>query len=335
MANIAINGFGRIGRTFFKQAFDHPDIEIVAINDLADLETLAYLLRYDSAYHRYHHDVEVQGDKLVVDGKEITFVQEKDPANLPWGDLNVDIAVESTGFFATYDKAKAHLDAGAKRVVISAPAKDEGQTAYVTPNVNTDALKDTQISCNASCTTNSTTPVMAVLSENPGVEKAMLNTIHGYTSTQALVDAPNAKDPRRGRAAAQNIIPTSTGGAKATGKVLEAVAGKFDGIAIRVPVIAGSVADITFLAKRDTTPEEINDILREAAAKPEWEGIFTVTEDPLVSVDILGQSYGSIADLGMTRVVDGNLVKVLAWYDNEWGYCAMLLRHVVTAATML
>ncbi|OHB18266.1 MAG: type I glyceraldehyde-3-phosphate dehydrogenase [Parcubacteria group bacterium RIFCSPHIGHO2_01_FULL_47_10b] len=332
---LAINGFGRIGRTFFKQALEHPGMKIAAVNDLGDLPTLAYLLKYDSTYHRYNKRVEVKGNSLVVDGKEVRFTQEKDPSKLPWKDLGVDIVIESTGFFTAYDEAKAHLDAGAKRVVISAPAKDENQTIYATPNVNIEALKNGPISCNASCTTNATTPIAAVLSENPGIAKALLNTVHAYTATQSLVDGPIAKDPRRGRAAAQNIIPSTTGAAKATGKVVKAINGLFDGIAIRVPVISGSISDFTFLAKRKTSVEEINQILSDAAKKPEWQGILTVSEEPLVSSDILGQPFGAIVDLEMTQVVDGDLVKVLSWYDNEWGYCAMLLKHVEAVAALL
>jgi len=325
---IAINGFGRIGRIFFRNAFGHKDIDIIALNDLGAIENIAYLLKYDSVYGRYEKPVSVKGDELVVDGKEVKFFNEKDPAGLPWKDLGIDIVVESTGVFTSYDKAKAHLEAGAKRVVISAPAKDEGETKTFTPNVGVGFIKEGIITSNASCTTNATTPLMAVMMINPGVEKAVLNTVHGYTATQNLVDGPTkSKDFRKGRAAA-NIIPTSTGAAAATVKAIPGLKDKFDGVAMRIPLISGSLVDLTFLAKKKTTVEEINNIFKEAAEKPAWKGVLKVTEEPLVSSDILGEPYGAIVDLSMTRVVDGDLVKVFSWYDNEWGYSAMLVKHI-------
>jgi glyceraldehyde 3-phosphate dehydrogenase len=326
---IAINGFGRIGRVFFRQAFGHGDFDIVALNDLGDIESLAYLLRHDSVYREYDKEVGInkEASKLVVGGKEIQFLQEKDPQKLPWGDLGVDVVVESTGVFTSADKAKAHLDAGAKRVVISAPAKDE-ITPTATPNVGMSDLGGSQITSNASCTTNATTPVVAILMHDPGIQKALLTTLHGYTASQALVDSPHRKDLREGRAAAQNIVPASTGAAKAVGDSIPDFKGLFDGIAMRIPIIAGSIIDFTMLTKRKTSVEEVNEILTKAAQKPEWEGIFMTTNEPLVSSDILGKPYGSIADLALTRVVDGDLVKVCAWYDNEWGYCAMLVKHI-------
>lgn len=328
---IAINGFGRIGRIFFRQAFQNADFEIVAINDLGDIENLAYLLKYDSVYGKFNADIKTEkqekGGKLIVNEKEILVFQEKEPQNLPWKDLGIDIVVESTGFFTTYDKAEAHIKAGAKRVVITAPAKDE-KTITATPNAGIEFLADLAISSNASCTTNATIPVIKIMTESIGIKKAMLNTVHGYTATQGLVDSPDTKDFRRGRAGAQNIIPSSTGAAEAVFKVIPEMKGIFDGIATRVPVISGSLIDFTFLAKRETNAEEINNILREAANSPEWQGIFKITEEPLVSTDILGEPYGSIADLAFTRVVDGDLVKILSWYDNEFGYCAMLIKHI-------
>ena len=330
---VAINGFGRIGRVFFRKVFGGGVLDIVAVNDLGDIENLAYLLRYDSVYGRYGKSVEVRGDKLVVDGREVKVFQEKDPAKLPWGSLGIDVVVESTGVFTTLEKAKPHLDAGAKRVVITAPAKDD-ETPTATPNVGTEFLTASKITSNASCTTNATTPVMAVMLENPGMEKAVLCTIHGYTSSQGIVDGPN-KDFPRGRAAAINIVPSHTGAAIATEKALPAIGGKFDGIALRVPVVAGSVIDFTFIAKRQTSVEEINDIFRAAAQSDIWHGILKVSETPLVSTDIIGEPYGSIVDLSFTRVVDGNLVKVLSWYDNEWGYVAMLARHVESLKNLL
>ena len=334
---VAINGFGRIGRAFMRLAAARQDLQIVSINDLSDIENLAYLLRNDTAYGKSGLDVSVEkrGWKtvMVVNGDDIDFTHEKDPANLPWKEFDIDIVVEATGFFTDYGKAKAHLDAGAKRVVISAPAKGEPiegiGTATVLMGVNDHELSTCKMSSNASCTTNATSPVIQILNETIGIEKALLNTVHGYTSTQSLVDRPNAKDWRRGRAAAQNIIPSTTGAAKAVTQVITDLEGKFDGIALRVPVITGSVADITFIAKRDTSIEEVNDILLKASKEERWKGIFAVAEEPLVSSDVIGATYASIADPDYTRVVGGNLVKVLAWYDNEMGYTNALLEHVV------
>ncbi len=266
----------------------------------------------------------------MINGKEIVCLSEKDPAKLPWKANNIDVVVESTGIFDSYEKASAHLTAGAKRVVISAPVKDEmAGAATVLVGVNEDKLKNVTVSSNASCTTNSASPVIAILDAALGIEKALLNTTHSYTSTQSIVDSPvKGSDFRRGRAAALNMSPSSTGAAIAVTKAYEQLTGKFDGIAVRVPTPAGSIADITFIAKRDTTVEEVNKILKDAAAEARWEGIFAVTEEPLVSSDIIGMPEASIADLGLTRVVGGNLVKVMAWYDNEMGYTNTLLRHV-------
>jgi glyceraldehyde 3-phosphate dehydrogenase len=342
MARIAINGFGRIGRLFFRQAFDVKGLDIVAINDLGDCENLAYLLKYDTVYGRYAKEVgseNLESAKfLVVDGKKIAFLQEKDPAKLPWKDLNIDIVVESTGVFEEYEKAKVHLRAGAKRVVITAPAKDpdgtEGKTVLV--GVNDDEAKGVVLTSNGSCTTNAASPVIQIMSENPGIRKAILNTVHGYTATQNLVDGPTkGKDYRRGRAAAQNIVPSTTGAAIAVTRAIRELEGKFDGIALRVPTLTGSIADITFLAARKTSAEEINDILRQAAQSPRWQGILKVTEDPIVSSDIIGEPYGAIVDLGFTKVIDGDLVKVLSWYDNEAGYVATLVKHVLNIAVLV
>lgn len=337
---VAINGFGRIGRAFFKAAQESSDIEIVAINDLADAETLAYLLKYDSAYGKSEMNISTGANMLSVNGNEIPLLSSPDPAALPWGDMGVDVVVEATGVFASYEKAKAHLASGAGRVVVSAPVKDDPEAANVTGatilvGVNEDKLETCTVTSNASCTTNAGSPLIAILDETIGIEKAMLNTVHGYTASQSLVDGPHKKDPRRGRAAAMNIVPSSTGAAVATTKAHEQLAEKFDGIALRVPVVVGSIADITFLAKRDTSVEEINDVLREAAQSERWHGIFDVSDEPLVSTDIIGNPHAAIADLAMTRVVAGNLVKVLAWYDNEMGYAHTLLRHVVTIGRSL
>lgn len=336
MVKVAINGFGRIGRAFFKLAFEQDGLDIVAINDLGDPENLAYLLKYDSVYGPSGYDVEVREGVLIVNGKEIPLLRQEDPSKLPWKKLKVDVALESTGFFASYEKSQMHLQAGAKRVVVSAPVKDTPPNgvagATVLMGVNEDKLKACDISSNASCTTNAGSPLMAILDEKIGVEKAILNTIHGYTTSQNLVDGPNKK-MRRGRAAAINIVPSSTGAAIATAQAHPQLEGKFDGVAIRVPVPAGSIVDVTFLAKKDVTVEEVNNILVEAAHEARWEGIFTVTNDPIVSSDILGSPFASIADLDMTRVVDGNLIKVCAWYDNEVGYSNTLVQHVIKTAS--
>jgi len=330
---VAINGLGRIGRAFLKVAVERSELEIVAVNDLGDIHNLAYLLKYDTAYGVSKFAVEVVDGKLVVNGKILSFFSETDPLKLPWGDLNIDVVVESTGVFTDYAKANLHRKAGAKKVVISAPAKgtpEEGVTsATVLMAINDDQLGTCDISSNGSCTTNAASPLIAILDDAIGIEKAILNTVHAYTASQSIVDGPNKKDWREGRAAAQNMVPTSTGAAKAVTEVVTNLKGKFDGIAIRVPVIAGSLADVTFISKRNTTVEEVNKILKEAAMDSRWARVFSATEDQLVSSDILGSPHASIADLSMTRVVDGNLVKVLAWYDNEMGYTHTLVDHVI------
>ena len=338
MARVAINGFGRIGRGFFRSAYGRSDIEIVAVNDLTTPENLAYLLKYDTVYKRAPFSVGVNGQALVIDGKEVKILAEKDPAALPWKDLGIDIVVESTGFFTDFSKAGAHITAGAKRVVITAPAKDgDGSVpgATILMGINNDKFASVAVTSNASCTTNAASPVIAILDEAIGIEKAILSTTHAYTASQAIVDGPSKKDMKEGRAAAQNIVPTSTGAAIAVTKAYPALEGKFDGISLRVPVPAGSIADVTFIAKRPTTAQEVNDVLKAAAQTDRWKNTFAVTEDEIVSSDIIGEPYGSIADLGMTRVVDGNLVKVLAWYDNEMGYVHTLVEHVAEAAKHL
>jgi glyceraldehyde 3-phosphate dehydrogenase len=338
LAKIAINGFGRIGRLFFRQAFDLSEIEIAAINDLGDIENLAYLLKYDTIYGRYSRDVKAENGNLVVDGKSIKVIQVKDPTELPWKELGIDVVVESTGLFESYEKAKVHIDAGAKRVVITAPAKDpdgsDGKTILV--GVNDGEIDETVLTSNGSCTTNAASPVIQIMSENPGIKKAILSTVHGYTATQNLVDGPvrDGKDFRRGRAAAQNITPSSTGAAIAVTRAVKGLEGKFDGVAFRVPVPTGSLADITFVAKRKTTVEEINETFRKATADKRWKGILAVTEDQIVSSDVIGEPYGAIVDLNFTKVVDGDLVKVLSWYDNEFGYVSTLVKHVLMASTL-
>lgn len=335
---VAINGFGRIGRAFFKVAAERPEIEIVAVNDLGDIHNMAYLLKYDTAYGKSNLDISVEGAgtpqaALVVNGKKVRFVSVKDPAQLPWGALGVDVVVESTGLFTSSDKAIAHVNAGAKRVVVSAPIKDaedslvKGNTVLM--GINEQDLAGVQVTSNASCTTNAGSPIISILNEKIGIEKALLNTVHAYTASQTIVDGPSKKDWREGRAAAMNIVPSSTGAAIAVTKVITDLKGKFDGISVRVPVVTGSVVDITFIAKRDTSAEEVNQILKDAAKEDRWQKIFTVTEEQLVSSDIKGSPYASIADLAFTRVVGGNLVKVLGWYDNEMGYTNTLVDHVL------
>ncbi len=337
---VAINGGGRIGRAFYRISRTREDVEVVAINDLGNIDNIAYLLKYDTAYGQKFTSVTTSNDKkkIIVDGQEIAYISEKEPANLPWGAMGIDVVVESTGFFTAFGKARAHITAGAKKVVITAPAKDNPSAAdegTILMGVNCDTLKDMVVTSNASCTTNAGSPVLEILRQTVGIEKAILNTVHGYTASQGIVDGPNAKDFKEGRAAAQNIVPTSSGAAIATTKAIPELIGKFDGMAMRVPVIAGSIADITFISKRPTTVEEINDILKKAAGDKHWANIFSVTEDPIVSSDILGSKFASIADLGLTRVVDGNLVKVMAWYDNEMGYTHALMEHVVKTASFL
>jgi len=344
---IAINGFGRIGRAFFRIAYNHPELDIVAVNDLDGPENLAYLLRYDTAYGKSDIPItakKIDGKSVFVisapDGeKTISLLHQKDPARLPWKELDIDITVEATGMFASYAKSQTHLEAGAKRVVVTAPVKDEpvggiiGATVLV--GLNEEKLKTCDISSNASCTTNAGGPLIAILDEGIGIEKAVLNTVHGYTSSQELVDSTHKKDFRRGRAAAVNIVPSTTGAAIAVTKAFTPLEGKFDGVAIRVPVIVGSLVDVTFIAKQNTTVNDVNNILKKAAKQERWKKTFSVTDEPIVSADIVGSRYASIADLSFTRVVDRNLVKVFAWYDNEMGYAYSLVEHVITSGRYL
>jgi glyceraldehyde 3-phosphate dehydrogenase len=310
-------------------------MEVVSINDLGNLHNLAYLLQYDTAYGRSPFRVEVKGSALVVDGTSITFTSVKEPTELSWGAQGVDIVIEATGVFTSYEKSKVHLAAGAKRVVITGPVKEESGGATVLMGMNEDALKTCEISSNASCTTNATSPLIGILHEAIGIEKAILSTTHAYTASQALVDGPSKKDMREGRAAAQNIVPSSTGAATATTLVHTDLKGKFDGISLRVPVTVGSIVDVTFIAKRNTTVEEVNDVLRKGAESERWRRLFAVTDEPLVSSDIIGARHAAIADLEMTRVVDGTLVKVLAWYDNETSYTQTLVDHVARVAELV
>lgn len=337
---IAINGFGRIGRLFFRQAFTNPEIDIIAINDLGDGDNLAYLLRHDTVYRTYDQEVRFEknadgiGGTLVVGGKKIIVSQEKDATKLPWGKMGIDVVVESTGIFESFEKASVHVvAAGAKHVVITAPAHDEEGVAggrTILMGINDDALKTCSVSSNGSCTTNATAPVMQIMEEEIGIVKAALSTVHAYTATQSLTDSPTkGKDFRRGRAAAQNIVPSTTGAAVSVTRAIPGLKGKFDGIAIRVPVITASLDDVTFLAKRKTSVEEVNDIFKKAAQSSRWKGIVGVSSDQPVSGDIIGTPYAVVVDLEYTKVIDGDLVKVLAWYDNEWGYVTTLVSHVL------
>lgn len=328
---IAINGFGRIGRNAFKLAFERDDIEVVAINDLTDTKTLAHLLKHDSTYGTYHHDVSYDDNSIFVAGKQIRVLAEKDPALLPWGEFGVDVVIEATGLFVQPEKARAHINAGAKKVVISAPAKGEG-AKFIVLGVNEHELtREDDIISNASCTTNCIAPVMAILEREFGIEKSLMTTVHSYTASQRILDAP-AKDLREARSAAENIVPTTTGAAIATAKVIPSLVGKFDGLSVRVPTAVVSLSDITAVLKRNTTKEEINEVFKRAAADPFYQGILTVTEEPLVSTDFRGNSHSSIVDLELTNVVGGNLVKIVVWYDNEWGYSNRLVEIVADVA---
>lgn len=327
VTRVAINGFGRIGRSAFKIAFERSDIEVVAINDLTDTKTLAYLLKYDSNYGTYQYDVSSDDTGIIVDGKHIAVLSERDPKSLPWRGMSIDVVIESTGFFTKSEDASKHIQAGAKRVVISGPTKSEDVDTIVLGANDEKITASTPVVSNASCTTNSLGAAMAILDANFGIEKSMLTTVHSYTASQKVQDAP-AKDPREGRNAAENIVPTSTGAAIAVTKVLPGLRGKFDGISMRVPTPVVSISDVTVLLSRNVTVEEINSVFIKASKEPFYQGVLTVSDDPLVSRDYIGSSYSGIVDLALTRVVDGNLVKVCIWYDNEWGYSNRLIELV-------
>ena len=324
---LAINGFGRIGRNAFKIAFERADLEIVAINDLTDNKTLAYLLKHDSNYGTYGHEVIANEEGFTVDGKQVKVLSEKDPAALPWGDMAIDVVIESTGFFTDKEGASKHIQAGAKRVVISGPTKSEGVDTIVL-GANDDKVENaTEVVSNASCTTNSLGAVMAVLDSEFGVEKSMLTTVHSYTASQALQDAPK-KDLREGRNAAENMVPTTTGAAIAVTKTLPQLEGKFDGVSVRVPTPVVSISDVTALLSKDVTVEEVNEAFKKAASQPYYQGILGVSDEPLVSSDYVGNSHSGTVDLPLTKVVGGNLIKVMVWYDNEWGYSNRLVELV-------
>lgn len=327
---VAINGFGRIGRNTLKAGWGRKGIEFVAVNDLMPPATLAHLLTYDSVFRKWDHEVSAGTDHLLIDGKKLPVIAEREPEKLPWGKYKVDVVIESTGRFTNQESASAHLKAGAKRVVISAPAKE---TPTFLMGVNHEKLTGAEtVSNNASCTTNSIAPVAAIMQEEFGVKKALMTTIHSVTAEQNLVDGPPPAlhpDLRRARSALVNIVPTSTGAAKATTEAIPSLKGLFDGIAVRVPTIDVSLSDFTFLLAKRTTVEEVNEVFRKAAKSPRWKGILGVTEEPLVSSDFIGNPHSSVVDLLMTRVMDGDLVKVLAWYDNEWGYSVHLIDMVM------
>jgi glyceraldehyde 3-phosphate dehydrogenase len=326
MSKVAINGMGRIGRAAFKIILERPELELMAVNDLMPIDNLAYLLNYDTVYGRYQHRVAATGEALVMAGKTIKYLSERDPAQLPWKALGIDIVFECTGLFTTSDGLGKHLAAGAKYAVLSAPPKGE-KVCCIVYGVTQPGEADHLISC-ASCTTNCITPVVEIMGRRVGVKKATMTTIHAYTSSQAIVDAPN-KAFRRGRAGAANLVPTSTGAAKATTNTLPQFKGKFDGVAVRCPVPAGSLADLVFVTERATTVEEINAIFKEEAASERYRGILEYALDPIVSSDIIANPHASIFDPSMTLVVDGDLVKVMSWYDNEWGYTNQMIREAL------
>lgn len=324
LKRIAINGFGRIGRATFKILLENKKVEVVAINDLTDAKTLAHLLRYDTAYKKYTREVSSNERAIVVDGKEYPILAEPNPANLPWKEKNVDVVLECTGRFVKDGAARAHIDAGAKKVILSAPAKGEGGVGTILMGINDDTeIARGDIISNASCTTNCIGPVAQIMHSVFGVEKAMMTTIHSYTADQNLQDGPH-RDLRRARAAAHNIVPTTTGAAIATTKVIPELKGLFDGLAVRVPTITVSLSDSTFLVKKEVTVEEVNEAFIKAANSDRYGGILGITEEPLVSSDFIGDTRSSVVDLSLTKVVGGNLVKVIAWYDNEWGYSSRL-----------
>jgi glyceraldehyde 3-phosphate dehydrogenase len=331
---LAINGFGRIGRNAFKVAFERDDIEIVAINDLTDTKTLAHLLKHDSNYGTYQYEVGFDDQNIIVKGKKIRVLAERDPATLPWKSMDIDVVIESTGFFVTAEAASAHITAGAKKVVISAPAKG-GDVTTVVLGVNEDKLESsTDVISNASCTTNCITPVAAVIEHNFGIEKAMMTTVHSYTASQRLQDAP-AKDLREARNAAENIVPTTTGASIAAGEALPSLKGIFGGMSVRVPTPVVSLSDFVIITKRNVTVEEVNEVFKKAASEPYYQGILAVSDEPLVSSDYIGNSHSCTVDLQLTAVVAGNMLKVVAWYDNEWGYSNRLVEVVADAGRLL
>jgi glyceraldehyde 3-phosphate dehydrogenase len=327
MTKVAINGLGRIGRAALKILLETKELEVGAVNDIVPIDNIAYLLKYDTVYGRYPKTVEAAKDHLTIDGKQIPYLSQKDPAQLPWRELGIDLVFECSGVFRKEEDLKKHIEAGASTVILSAPAKGSGVPTVVHGVNKADGAGVHILSC-ASCTTNAITPVVEVIDRRLGIQKALMTTIHAYTASQSLVDGPSKKI-RRGRAGAANFVPTSTGAAIATTKVLPVLEGKFDGVAVRGPVLSGSIADITMLTKQQTTVEEVNSIFRDEAETAKYRDILGATDDPLVSSDILQDPRASVVDLRMTQVVDGDLVKVMAWYDNEWGYTSQMVKEAV------
>jgi glyceraldehyde 3-phosphate dehydrogenase len=332
---IGINGFGRIGRNAFKIAFERSDLEVVAVNDLTDTKTLAHLLKHDTNYGTYQREVGFDAENIIVDGQKIKVLAEKDPTALPWKDLGVEVVIESTGRFTKHEDLKKHLQAGAKKVILSAPEKDDTDHDTFVIGVNEHEMtRDHEIFSNASCTTNCITPVMAILEDSFGIEKAMMTTVHSYTASQVLQDAP-AKDLREARNAAENIVPTSTGASIAAALALPSLKGIFGGKSIRVPTPVVSISDFVVITKRPVTVEEVNEVFKKAAAEPYYQGIVAVTEEELVSSDFIGNSHSAIVDLNLTDVIGGNMLKVMAWYDNEWGYSNRLVELTADIARLL
>ena len=327
MKRIAINGMGRIGRAALKVILNSPNLDLVAVNDIVPVENIAYLIKYDSVYGIYEKQVTHDANNLIVDGKKIRYYSVRNPEELPWKENNIDIVIESTGFFTAGEDARKHITAGAKTVIISAPTKS-GDIPTVVHGVNSEDGNTTVFSC-ASCTTNNISPVVEILGRRIGIKKAIMTTIHAYTASQSIVDGPSKKNLRMGRAGAANIVPTTTGAAIATTKALPEYAGKFDGVALRVPIPVGSISDLTFITQRNVTVEEINTIFKEEAESTRYKNILATTNEPLVSSDIVKSTYASTVDLGMTRVVDGDLLKVMTWYDNEWGFTNQMIRQIL------
>ncbi len=326
MKRIAINGFGRIGRAAIKVILETPELELVAINDLMSLEIAAYLLKFDSVYGKYENDVTVHNDHLHVNGKKIVYITEKDPSKLPWKELNIDVAIEGTGFFTNREDAEKHINSGAKTFLISGPTKSK-DTPTIVHGVNSKDGKTSIFSC-GSCTTNNIASRIEILDRRLGIKKAILNTTHAFTASQSLVDAPSKKELRMGRAEAVNLAPAATSAAIAVTKALPQFEGKFDGVAVRTPVPIGSISDITFIASRNTSIDEINNILKEESKTERYKLVLDTTNEPVVSTDMIKNPFAAVVDLEMTRVVDGDLVKIMAWYDNEWGFTNQMIRQI-------
>jgi glyceraldehyde 3-phosphate dehydrogenase len=327
MKRIAINGMGRIGRTALKIILETPELELVAVNDIAPIDNIAYLIKYDSVHGTLEKEIKTEGNQLIIGESKIEFLTDRNPEQLPWGKLNIDIVIESTGMFTMQEDAEKHIKAGAKTVVISGPSKSP-DVPTVVHGVNTKDGQTNIFSC-ASCTTNNISPVMEIIGRRIGIKKAIMTTIHADTATNRTVDSTHKKDFRMGRSGINNLIPTTTGAAIATTKAMPWFAGKFDGMAVRVPLAIGSLSDITIVTERTTTIEEINQILKEEAASDRYQKVFSVTNDPIVSSDIIKSPFAAVADLKMTKVVDGDLVKILAWYDNEWGFTSQMIRQIL------